>query len=553
MDVRPAPDLGVLIDGSVPVKTAAPIMEMAPGGMSRMAADRLAALTEGGARAACALIHLAEGRNMRLVGGHNLPPGFEPMQQVPMSSTLAGALLRTGFPLVISDVETDDRVPLDAPVRAVGIRSYAGYPVRDPAGAIVGVCAVMDYQPRHWQPDELTAVDNGAQACTAFVAEQRAHEVEHQQRLYLDTMLDSLDTGVAACTADGRLVLVNRSLRERLNVPPEITTLDGWTTWLPITTPDGNPVDRSQTPLRRALYGTDIRGTEYALHTRHGRRLMRVNAHPITDRQGNRLGAVAVFHDITEARRAEHLQEMLSRAKDEYLNLVGHELRTPVTIIVSYLDLMSDAEPDVPAAELLPMVDAARRGSERLRRLVEALLDLSALDAGRTELKVTDIDLVAVVTNATCAVEERAQAKNITLTQTTPARMYVQGDQHRLTQLVTALLDNAITYTPAGGAATVTVTTAGATAVIDVTDSGLGIPDHERPHVFDRFYRGAVATELAIPGAGLGLAIAKLIADRHHGTITINPPGARPGTTMHVELPRALPADSATIPGRGAA
>lgn len=532
-----------MVDEPVLTKPAAPIMEMAPGGMSRVAADRLAALTKSGAHAACAMIHLAEGRNMRLIGGDHLPPGFEPMQRVPMSATLAGLLLRTGFPLVISDVEADDRVPADAPARAVGIRAYAGFPVRDHAGDIVGVCAVMDYQPRHWQPDELTAVDNGAQACTAFVTEQRAHEAEHQQRLYLDTMLDSLDTGVAACAADGRLVLVNRSLRERLDMPAEITTLEQWAAWLPITTADGKPVDRAHMPLRRALHGTEVRGTEFALHTGGVRRMMRVNAHPITDEQGIRLGAVAVFHDITEARHAEQLQRELSRAKDEYLNLVGHELRTPVTIIVSYLELMSATEPDVPAADLFPMIDAARRGSERLRRLVEALLDLSALDAGRSPLTVTDADLVTIVTTATCAAEEHAQARNIAITQTTPARMPLQGDPHRLTQLVTALVHNAITFTPHGGAVSVTVSGTDTTAAVDVTDTGLGIPDHERPRVFDRFYRGAVATELGIPGAGLGLSIAKLIAERHHGTITINPARDRPGTTIHVELPRHLAAD----------
>ncbi|GAA2846013.1 hypothetical protein Acy02nite_47760 [Actinoplanes cyaneus] len=239
MGSRAEPDRGVLISGPTPAEADAPVMEMTHGGLSRVAADRLAALTVCGARAASAVIHLAEGRHMRLIGGYNLAAGFEPMQQVPTSSTLAGLVLRTGFPLVIDDVEADDRVPADAPARAVGIRSYAGFPVRDPAGAIVGVCAVMDYRTRHWQPDELTAVDNGAQACTAFVAEQRAREAEHRQRRYLDTMLDSLDTGVAACAADGCLALVNRSLRERLGMPSEVTDLDKWANWLPITTPDG--------------------------------------------------------------------------------------------------------------------------------------------------------------------------------------------------------------------------------------------------------------------------------------------------------------------------
>ncbi|SNY49651.1 two-component system, OmpR family, phosphate regulon sensor histidine kinase PhoR [Paractinoplanes atraurantiacus] len=506
--------------------------------MSRVAADRLAALTQVGARAACAMIHLVEGHHLRLIGGHDLPPGFEPLQQVPVSSTLAGVVLRAGRPLVIGDVEGDERVPAAAPVRAVGIRAYAGFPVRDPAGAVVGVCAVMDYQVRHWRPDELNAVDNGAQACTAFVAEQWAHEAEHQQRLFLNTMLDSLDTGVAACDADGRLVVVNRSLRERLELPAEITHLDKWVNWLPITTPDGDPVDRTQTPLRRALHGTEVRGTEFALRTRDGRRLVRVNAHPITNRQGRRLGAVAVFHDITEARHAEYLQRMLSRSKDEYLNLVGHELRTPVTIILAYLDAMSDAEPDTPAAELYPVIDGARRGSERLRRLVEALLDLSALDAGRTPLEMADVDLVAVVTSAAHTAEDQAAAKNITLTRTVPAAMPLRGDAARLTQMVTVLLDNAITYTPDGGTVTVTVAGTGDTATIEVTDTGLEIPDDERPHVFDRFFRGAVATERAIPGAGLGLPIAKLIVDHHHGTITISTSTHPPGTTMHVELPR---------------
>jgi two-component system phosphate regulon sensor histidine kinase PhoR len=184
------------------------------------------------------------------------------------------------------------------------------------------------------------------------------------------------------------------------------------------------------------------------------------------------------------------------------------------------------------------MISAAQRGSERLRRLVEALLDLSALDAGHSVLDLTDTDLVTIVTSAARELDQKAATKKITITHTMPARMPVEGDHRRLTQLVAVLLDNAVTYTPDGGAITVTVTGTETTAAIDVTDTGPGIPEHERSRVFDRFFRGAITTELAIPGAGLGLPIAELITDRHHGTISINPNPSRPGTNVRVELPR---------------
>jgi len=187
-------------------------VEVAPGGLARTAADRLAALTARGAAAASAMIHLSDGPHMRLIGGYNLPDGFLPMQQVPVPLTLAGLVRQSRIPLVIPDLAEDVRVPPDAPARLVGIRAYAGFPVRDPLGEVVGVCAVMDYVPREWTPVQLAAADDGAQACTAFVAERRARDAEREQRHFLDTLLNSLDTGVAACDPSGRLVIVNRSL-----------------------------------------------------------------------------------------------------------------------------------------------------------------------------------------------------------------------------------------------------------------------------------------------------------------------------------------------------
>jgi two-component system, OmpR family, phosphate regulon sensor histidine kinase PhoR len=206
---------------------------------------------------------------------------------------------------------------------------------------------------------------------------------------------------------------------------------------------------------------------------------------------------------------------------------------------------MADSDPDRPVGDLLPMIAAAQRGSDRLRRLVEALLDLSALDAGRTQLTMTDMDLVHVIAGAVRDITARAAAANITIIQDTPDRVPMQGDPHRLTQLVGNLLDNAITYSPAGGPVRIRVTATDTTADIDVIDTGLGVPDHERPRIFDRFFRGAITTELSIPGAGLGLATAHLIAERHHGTITATPNQQQPGTTLHVHLPRDHQCDQA--------
>ncbi|GAA2854472.1 hypothetical protein Acy02nite_49130 [Actinoplanes cyaneus] len=514
-------------------------MELSPGGLTQHSADRMAAVIARAAHASCALIHLFEGQRLRLIGGYGLPPGFEQRQSAPIGSTLAGLVLHSGFPVVICDTHTDVRVPMDAPVRSTDLRCYAGFPIRDPDGHIVGVCAAMNNQCRDWPPEQLAGVDDGAQACTALVAEHLAREREHHQRVFLDTLLDSLDTGVAACDADGHMVLVNRSLRARLGTDMVAGSADDWAARLPITDTDGTPVPPEQTPLLRALHGEPARGAQHLLHLHGQRRLFRINGHPITSDHGQNLGAVAVFHDITAAHRADRLQQLLNRTKDDYLNLVGHELRTPISIIALYLDELRDADPDTPAALLQPLIAGTRRGSDRLCRLVEQLLDLSALDAGRSPLHPSDINLSAVVTDAVHHGTAQAAGKNISLTRQVPHRTPLHADHARIRQLLALLLENALVYTPDGGTVTVALTSTNTTVDLTIDDTGYGIPDHELPHVFERFFRGAIATELAIPGTGLGLTIAQLITERHHGTITAGPNTGHPrGTTLHVSLPR---------------
>ena len=127
-----------------------------------------------------------------------------------VSSTLGGLVIAQGSPVVISDITADARVPAET-ARAAGGRAYAGYPIRDVDGAITGVCAVLDREPRMWRPEHLSALDQGAQACTAFVIEQHSAARADDARRLLAALLDSLQTGVAACDAAGRLVFSNRA------------------------------------------------------------------------------------------------------------------------------------------------------------------------------------------------------------------------------------------------------------------------------------------------------------------------------------------------------
>ena len=128
-----------------------------------------------------------------------------------------------------------------------------------------------------------------------------------------------------------------------------------------------------------------------------------------------------------ERRRAEELQQALNRSKDEYLNLVGHELRSPLTVIASYVDLIAEANPAAPVTEILPMIDAVQRSSDRLRRLVEALLDLSALDPGHAKIQPQGVDLAVLVADAVRDIQPAATAKGLTLDIDLPERLPMRG------------------------------------------------------------------------------------------------------------------------------
>ncbi len=238
-------------------------------------------------------------------------------------------------------------------------------------------------------------------------------------------------------------------------------------------------------------------------------------------------GIAAQFGQHLQRRRADGLALQLARSRHEYVRLVGHELRTPLTSIAACTDLLSAFGDELPgdARELL---DAVTRNSDRLRHIINALLDLAALDSGHVVLRHADFDLAAVVRDAAAA--------GGTVRVEAPDALMVEADETRIRDVVRVLLTNAVMYSHPGGAVTVTLTGADGHACLTVTDTGIGIPPDEIDQVFERFQRSSRVRDLGLPGLGLGLATSRTVLERHHGTITVREtPGG--GTTAEFRLP----------------
>ncbi|MEU4623629.1 ATP-binding protein [Actinoplanes sp. NPDC023801] len=247
-------------------------------------------------------------------------------------------------------------------------------------------------------------------------------------------------------------------------------------------------------------------------------------------------GIAAQVGEFQQRRRAEDLHRQLARSQDEYIALAGHELRTPLTSMLAATTLLLDAEPDTPVSEVLDLVGLISRKGDDMRAVIDGLLDLAALDSGHTGLDRQRVDLAAVVREALDAVSAAAAGLGVTFHPVLPAELPVQGCPLRLRQLADNLLGNAVKYSPEGGRVDVLLEHRAGVAHLRITDSGIGIPDNDRDHVFRRFYRSPQAVQHAIPGSGLGLALCSAIAARHHGRIALGPAGGQ-GTAVVVRLP----------------
>jgi signal transduction histidine kinase len=243
--------------------------------------------------------------------------------------------------------------------------------------------------------------------------------------------------------------------------------------------------------------------------------------------------AEAEFAQRLLAEQNERLREA-DRLKDEFVALISHDLRTPLTSIMGYLELTLDDE--TIADDSRSYLEIVQRNSDRLLRLVNDLLFVARVEAGELDLHPHEIGLAAIVRQSIEEATPRATDRGVELRAHVEEVPDVRADRGRMFQLLDNLISNAIKFTPEGGRVDVRLLAKGARVRIEVCDTGIGIAPAEQVRLFERFFRASTATERHIPGTGLGLYIASAIVDAHGGEIDVqSEPGT--GTTFAVELP----------------
>ncbi|MDD5131720.1 MAG: ATP-binding protein [bacterium] len=216
----------------------------------------------------------------------------------------------------------------------------------------------------------------------------------------------------------------------------------------------------------------------------------------------------------------------LSQAKSDFIAIVSHELRSPLTSILGFTDLLVQGEPGALNATQKDFMEIINQNTRRLIDLINNLLNLSKIEAGKVELKKTPLDLEKTLHGVLHNLRLTITEKKLNIRVLPPAEplALVPADENQLTAILLNLLTNAIKYIPAQGEVVINFKDAGKFIEIQVIDNGDGIEDKDLPHIFDRFYRSAKAKAEHVIGTGLGLAISKLLVEMHGGKIWVESP-----------------------------
>ena len=457
---------------------------------------------------------------------------------------LAGWVLDCNEAAIITSVDQDERWEVD-PKKKGDSQSVMAVPLSS-EGVVLGVMLLFHPQPDYFTQEHLRLVEAAATQVTAAVKNYELYRLVREQAERLGkalqekraeasknlAILESIADGVVVTDVNRQVTVINHAALEMLELPDQVPVGRGVAWVYQAFSPQ--MIDTVREAMVSLSTGRTVVSSEYSpmaqcILERDGR-VLQAHFAPVVAGEGEFWGVVTVLRDITRERE-------IAQAKSEFVSIVAHELRTPMTSIKGYTDLVLGGAAGEVNENQKNFLGVVKSNADRLAALVADLLDLSRIETGRVVLKSGSLKLGPVIDEVVTSLRSLAEECRVEIDTQVPTGLpCVNADRDRIVQVLTNLIGNACLYTPAGGSVEISVRRADGMLQTDVSDTGIGISTEQIDRLFKRFERGDHELVRQRPGTGLGLPIAKSIVEMHGGHIWVDSKVNR-GSTFSFTLP----------------
>lgn len=430
------------------------------------------------------------------------------------------------LPVTISESDEDPRfLPY---MRLVGFASMISVPLFA-SSSVIGVLACLSRLEQAYDDDDARVLLTLASEAALALEKAGLYRTTLEDKGKIETIINSLTDGLLVLDQQARVVLANPSISRILGLPEDYRGL----TLAEVLDKGEGKVEFREVDFEEALRAVLEQGrhvkNEMVLGKDHNT-VFQVLWVPLLDAAGGIAGAVVLLHDVTDFVE-------LDRMKSNFISIVSHELKTPLTSIKGFVRLLDAGRVGPINEKQRHYLEIVLKQTESLTKLIEDLLDLSRIEAGIIEVRREKVDLRQVAAEVMAQLENLALEKGVAVRlEIPPGFPCVAGDPDRLGQVFTNLIHNALKFTPAGGEVRVEASAEGDQCLVRVADSGIGISPQDLPRIFDKFYQVDSSTTRQQSGTGLGLSISRELVAAQGGRMWVESTKGQ-GTTFSFTLP----------------
>ena len=417
------------------------------------------------------------------------------------------------------------------------LESYIGVPI-NVNGELYGTINFSDPDPHRpsFSESDRDFVRLMSKWASATIERQLAADAITAEKEKLRVILEQMPVGVLLAEApSGKIVMANQMMINILGrgIDPATANIHE-ADFYQITHENGEPYNPEELPLAETLR-TGVTSTKTDIFVHHPDNVVvntRGTAVPVKDASGNMISVIGVIEDTTKEREVDKM-------KSEFISLASHQLRTPLTGIRWFADLLLKGKAGEISATQKDFIQQIYDSNARLIKLVEELLNISHIETGnKFNLVMQPTDIAPIINSLTTDMVALAAQHQVTIVkgEEFPVQCMLNVDGDKMREVLQNLMSNAVKYSKLGGTGTIGINKEGNETIISVADQGLGIPKAQQGRMFEKFFRADNVQSAETDGTGLGLYIAKAITEKHGGKIWFESEENK-GTTFYISLP----------------